>query len=168
MSHPDTLQSAHQVCDPNMNAQLLLHPSSFFFTHPHPVPGGYGSVPPTQNSQQSQPPVGGGQGGCCSAVNRDRKHLSHSTELTLSLLPDHAPLQLFLTAIPLVPSSSVSPASVLKPRPGRVSVRYYFSHPCLLHDRGGSWHRSPEKDSGGPGGKERNSKLVSMSRNTPT
>lgn len=49
---------------------------------PHLALDGYGSVPPAQNSQQSQPP-------------------------------------------------------------GRVSVHYYFSHLCLLHGKGGSWHRSP-------------------------
>lgn len=84
MFHLDTLQSGHQACDPNMNPRLLLHPS--LFTHLHPVPDGYGSVPPTQNSQQSQPPVGGVQGQETSTF--------HSTDLTLSLLPDHAPLQL--------------------------------------------------------------------------
>jgi hypothetical protein len=31
-------------------------------THPHPVPDGYGSIPPAQSSQRSQPP--GGREGC--------------------------------------------------------------------------------------------------------
>lgn len=162
--HPDTLQSGHQLCNPQYESSVLPLPQ-LLFTHPHPVPDGYESVPPAQNSQRSQPPAGGGQE--VDAQERARTgdilnssnpafHSSNppSTPLTqqthsLSLLPDHVAS----TANAFGPWSSVSLSQSLhcrltqNRRPGRVSVHYYFSHLCLLRDKGGSWHRSPERGS---------------------